>query len=342
MGDIYTIDNLPSEFMEIKKVMTEVAGTQFKVTNTQLCKDIAYGIITRKYNDELIVDYDKKLDYIISLIKSSFTYRSVLIPSLPQYLLLKEDMENPFIFNKLINDLNKDFLERIDDIPRGRFSKDDILNIISGKYGFIQYLTKEDAKLVDVDKMYYLVLFIYDYVQFSFNEMKVNQHIKLGLKRTSVEVDGNKYLSNALIDEMLLEYIKMPFDIVQNDGIKVLVPRNNELYVPNDIAEETHPCSNINNHVAMFYDLFQKFLINLNLTKRKGATLSSLESDFIAQLAKVCGICNTDKATSVAAMYKQHKNYFMDCQLYYYIRENQYGRLIINDFEEHIFNPLHN
>ena len=49
MGDIYTIDNLPSEFMEIKKVMTEVAGTQFKVTNTQLCKDIAYGIITRKY-----------------------------------------------------------------------------------------------------------------------------------------------------------------------------------------------------------------------------------------------------------------------------------------------------
>ena len=233
-------------------------------------------------------------------------------------------------------------LERINNIPRGRFSKDDILNVISGKDGFIQYLTKEDAKLIDVDKMYYLVLFIYDYVQFSFNEMKVNQHIKLGLKRTSVEIDGNKYLSNALIDEMLLEYIRMPFDIAQVDGIKVLVPRNNELYVPNDIAEEKHPCSNINNHVAMFYDLFQKFFINLNLTKRKGAILSGQESDFIAQLAKACGICNTDKATSVAAMYKQHKNYFMDCRLVYYIRENQYGRLMINDFDELIFNPQQN
>ena len=56
MGDIYNIDNLPSEFIELNKVMTEMAGASFKVTNTQLCEDIAYGIITRKYlfNDSQI------------------------------------------------------------------------------------------------------------------------------------------------------------------------------------------------------------------------------------------------------------------------------------------------
>ncbi len=340
MGDIYKIDNLPSEFIEIKKAMTEMAGASFKVTNTQLCEDIAYGIITRKYDNASAVDYDKKLDYIIRLIKSSFTYRSVLIPSLPQYLLGKEDMENPFIFNKLINDLNKDFLERIDQIPRGKFTKDSIDIIIKS---FINKLSKEDRKLIDKDNLYYLLLFIYDYVQFSFNEMKVNQHIKVHLDSPLIEIDGEKYLSNALVAEMLSEYINRPLSIMEADGNKVLViSDDNQLYVPDEISEERHPCSNVNNMVAMFYDLFQKFFINLNLTKRKGAVLSALESDLIAQLAKACDLCKTDRATSVAAMYKQHKNYFLDCRLYYYIRENQYGRLMINDFDELIFNPQQN
>jgi hypothetical protein len=54
-------------------------------------------------------------------------------------------------------------------------------------------------------------------------------------------------------------------------------------------------------------------------------------------LAKACKLCNTDNASSVTRMYGQHKDYFLDCKFYFYIRENQYGRLMLNNNEEAMF-----
>ena len=138
---------------------------------------------------------------------------------------------------------------------------------------------------------------------------------------------------------MLIEYITHPFAFKRDDSRNIIIRqfKDGEMYVPSELKIEKHPQSNVNNMTAMFFDLFRQFFMTMNLTKRKGASLSELETNLIAKLARICKICNTDRGASVAAMYKQHKNYFLECKLYSCIRENEYGHLMLNNLEKEMF-----
>ena len=322
---------------DISSVLHEIAGTYIKITNTSLCPNISYCIMTRESSGEDIIKPDERLEYVIRLIKKSFIYRSVLMPFIPVHCLGKEDLTNPIVWNKMINELNSDFLDRLEEIPRGNFTKDKVVKVLTDE--FVDYLSREDYRKVDLEKLYLLTLFIYDYVQFSFQEMALNQFIKLGNVETCLEVDDEKFRSTALIDDMLIEYITHPFAFKRDDSRNIIIRqfKDGEMYVPSELKIEKHPQSNVNNMTAMFFDLFRQFFMTMNLTKRKGASLSELETNLIAKLARICKICNTDRGASVAAMYKQHKNYFLECKLYSCIRENEYGHLMLNNLEKEMF-----
>lgn len=325
---------------ELQELVQDIAGARIKITNNTLSNKIAFGLVSREHTNYERKRVDERLEYIIRLILNGFFYRSVLMPFMPVYVLGKEDISNPSIWNRMIADLENDFLGRIDVISRGNFSKEEIYKILSEE--FLDYLSRDDSNRVDVEKMYMLTLFIYDYVQFTFNEMALSQHIKFDQVVTSVEINGEILPSTGLLDDILVEYITQPYDFVHRDEDDswYRVFKDGSLYVPAELKIEQHPNCNVNNMTALFYDLFKKFFVSMNLTKRKGATLSELETNLIAKLAKACGICNTDKGTSVAAMYKQHKDYFIDCELYSYVRENQYARLMLNNCDKLMFSEL--
>lgn len=328
--------DLPQDIMP---VIYEIEGSYIKITNTRLCPNISYCVITRKSTCDDFVEPDESLEYVICLIKKSFIYRSVLMPFIPVHCIGKEDLDNPFVWNKMIGELNSDFLARIEDIPRGNFTKEQVIKVLNDD--FVDYLSKEDSLKVDIEKLCMLTLFIYDYVYFSYQEMALNQYIKLGNVETCIEVDDERFESTALIDDMLIEYVTRPYEFKKSGTRDIIVRqfRDGAMYVPSELKIEKHPQANVNNMTAMFYDLFRQFFMTMNLTKRKGASLSELETNVIAKLAKLCKICGTDKGLSVAAMYKKHKNYFVDCKLYSYIRENEYGRLMLNNYAEEMFGP---
>lgn len=325
---------------ELEVLLNEVAGVKIQITNTSLSRDIVFGTVTRQYSNEEMLEPKENLEYIIKLITNGFFYRSILMPFIPQYFIGREDLANPCIWNQMIKTLECDFLQRIHAIPRGNFEPSDILKIISED--FMDYLPKDDRRKVDAEKLLTLTLFIYDYVQVSFNEMALNQHIKVLQNSSSIEINGERVSSNGLIDDLLMEYISTSRKLsklyfTDKDGVARQAFNEDNLYVPNELRTEKHPMCNVNNMTAMFYDMFKKFFASMNLTKRSTATISEREKSLIAKLAKACKICNTESVTSVARMYNSHKDYFIKCELHAYIRENYYARLMLNNNENEMF-----
>lgn len=328
---------------ELQSIFQEIAGVKFKVTNNSISQIVAYGRIDRDESDETLLEPDDSLEYIFRLITDRFIYRSVLIPSIPKCLVGMEDLKNPRIWNSLVKTIENDFLRRIDDIPRNEFEigeKSELSKVISTFRGS---LSREDRRRVDPEKLRLLALFIYDYVQLSFKEMALNQYIKQHLEvkpaTSTIIIDGETFTTNPLLIDILTKYVNTPQHLycVGKDGILRQVFNPDILYVPDELGIEQHPKCNVNNMTAMFYDLFRSFFISMNLTKRKGAILSEQEKDLIATLAKTFKICETSSASSVTRMYNTHQGYFEECELYKYIRENEYGRLLLNTCEKKMF-----
>lgn len=329
-----TIQNKEELSQDLRELLDDIGGSTISRVNTSLSSKVGYGRITRPISDEKKLIPDERLEYVLTLIKEAFVFRSMVIPFSPP-MICKEDLENSVVWNRLIELLDKELLHRLDQIPRGNFTHKEIADILHPN----NWLYGDDCDKVDVDKMYVLTLFIYDYVQVSFNEMKLNPFID-ETHDTVVHIDGDTFRSNKRIDAMLLEYISKPYtfehDAVSNNWLQTF--RDSRLYDP-DRKIEKHPKSSVKNMTAMFCDLFSKFLPTLNLIKRSDAGLSDMEKSLVAQLAKACGICGTDKVQSVFPMYYQHKNYFLDCNLHLYIRDNEYGCLLLNNNEDLLFMP---
>lgn len=334
MEAIQNYEELPQD---VRKVSDEISGTTIYRNATSYASELCYGTITRKPSNEEKVIPDSKLDYVITLIKEAFVFRSIVLPFTPR-MICKEDLENPLVWNRMVKILTKDLLDRYEKIPRGNFTKKEITDILNPKNWFYRedfkkfnmasFKDKEEFVQTFVEKMYVLTLFIYDYVQFSFNEMKLNAFCDEE-HATIVQIDGKSFKSNKRIDACLIDYIT-------NQNMKSRKYGNRRLTDPERKLEE-HPKCSIKNMTAMFCDLFSKFIPTLNLTKRSDAVLSDLQKNLVAQLAIACKICENVKIQSVFPMYYQRKNYFLDCKFYSYIRDNEYGFLILNDHQEEIF-----
>ena len=275
-----------------------------------------------------------ELSYVMRLIEENFLFVS-FFPADPKFFVVRKDLHAPSNWNMVLDELTSRF-SNADNILRENVDrKDSVLHAIRS---FREMHGKEDRKIIDTEKLYFLFLFIYDYVMFTYKEAALRMEIKRYVNST-VEVNGELLPSTALIDDMIREYLLHPNTIQQEDGKFYRLLRDDKLYVPNVTPIIAHPSACVVNMTAMFYDLFARFFSSFGLSKRKGAKISELEKDLIARLAFLSGIGNSDKGTTVASIYSKNRDYFIKSQLAISIRENEYWHLMLNTQEEELFGP---
>ena len=278
-----------------------------------------------------------ELSYVMKLVEENFLFVS-FFPADPKYFVVRKDLHAPSNWNKVIDELTSRF-SNADNILRENVDRKD--SVLQAIRTFREMHGKEDRKMIDTEKLYFLFLFIYDYVIFTYKEAALRMEIKRYLKST-VEVNGKLLPSTALIDDMLREYLLHPYTIQKEDGKIYRFLRDDKLYVPNVTPIIAHPSACVVNMTAMFYDLFSRFFSSFGLSKRKGAKISEQEKDLIARLAFLSGIGNSDKGTTVASIYSKNRDYFIKSQLAISIRENEYWHLMLNTQEEELFGPSYN
>lgn len=322
---------------DLREPMEELAGSSCRVTHTSY-EHLCYASEISAESEELAaIEWDERLDYVMDLIHSSFEYVT-FFPVQPQYLVVRRDFQNPIIQSNLVTSLKRDLLDRMDVIPRGHFTPDDIRNEIARFRG---YLSKEDRAKLDVQKFYVLFLFIYDYVYLTYQESYITPYLRL-FNRSAVQVCGKSYGSTVLIDDMLSAYLEEPFAFMRgrNECEVVQVLKKGQLYVPERVYPIRLESCSVKNMTAMFFDLFSRFFRTFGLSKRSDVKYASdQESELISTLACHCGICRTDKSASVRTMYMTNKNYFEKSSLQLVIRENEYGYLMLNTMSKELFEP---
>ena len=310
-------------------------GSIIKLSSGMHIPNLQYITILKDKTGEKIQP-DRKLEYVKSLIETSFMYLAPPFFNGNLSTIGRQDLNNPLVWNQMVSELKTNLLDRVDFIPRGEFKSEDIKAAIQKG---IRRFHSDDRKILNSDsekeKLYYLFLFIYDYVILSYKEMALNPHLKKDLP-SKIIIDKEEYTSTALIDQLFLEYIINPFD-VSDKCERRLELRNPRLVVSRKSIIDEHPLCNSSNMIAMFYDLFQKFFRGMNLKKRSNATLSEAEKLFIADLATEAKLCEKNPGTNIAAMYAQHKNYFEEGKFFLCVRDNEFGRLMIRDYEEAMF-----
>ena len=322
---------------EVEETLMEVAGERIIVTNNTGYSYLVWCTTEFSRHHRNPVCSDERLEYVTSLIRSGFEYVS-LAGFIPQYLIIRKDLLAPKNWSQIQTELNDGLILRESIIPRGFFTRETIIEILN-KFRKYKLLPEERGKF-DVDKMYWLVLFIFDYVYLTLKETTLNRYIKKFIT-TSITIDGTSYNSTALIDEMLEEYIARPFDFVkQEDGSFLRCFRDGHLYVKNFDDSASHPHFSATVMTAMFYDLFKKFFQWMGLKKRKGASLSDSEKILIDDLLKACHICEVADWHTSYAMYLKNKNYFKKCELGKSIRSGYYSHLMLNNQSKELFGDL--
>lgn len=321
---------------DIIRATNELRGQRIQITHTEFGL-IDFASVIRKPYPDVLTEWDTRLDYVMDLIRSAFDYITFL-PILPEYQVIRQDLQDPQILSKLVTSLDKDLLGRIDSIPRGRFELEKMRHLIEE---FHEYLPREDRAKFDVDKFLVLSLFIFDYVFLTYKESTITPHLRKFIP-SRIEICGDSYESKVLVDDMLLTYVAQPFDYKSyNDPSKLFRElRIPSLYVPGTIYPIEHPSYTVKNMTAMFYDLFVQFFRSLRLTKRSDVKyVSEQESNLIGELASCCGICVTDKMATARTMFMSNKDYFKKGSLSLSIRENEYGYLMLNKMSDELFGP---
>lgn len=321
----------------IQESCKDIAGTAVRVTNASH----RFIVFSSEEQDSGELSTEREVlspnfSYVTKLIEDHFLFVG-FFPSEPKYFVVRKDLHAPGNWNKVLDEVKSRF-NNADNILRENVDKKD--SILQAIRSFREMHGKEDRKMIDTEKLYFLFLFIYDYVIFTYKEAALRMEIKRYLKST-VEMNGKLLPSTALIDDMLREYLLRPYTFQQEDGKIYRGLRDNKLLVPDITPIIAHPSANVVNMTAMFYDLFSRFFSSFGLSKRKGAKLSELEKDLIANLAFLSGIGNSNKGTTVASIYSRNRDYFIKSQLSVSIRENEYWHLMLNTQEEELFGPAY-
>lgn len=325
-------ENLPIEF---PAALVEMKGKEISVSHEEDGL-VSYAVANRIDTfAEIDVEWDPRLDYVRDLINSSFEYITFL-PFNGQYLVTKNQMQDPEVQEQLERKLEKDLLGRLDVIPRDTFEPGKARSIIAS---FWNYLSREDRAKIDVDKLYVLFLFIFDYVILTYDESATSPYLRMYIP-SEISNCGHKYSSTMLTDDMLMDYLSSPFIFKSDGSVYYEMLRDTKLYVPQQTFPTKLPSSTVKNKTALFYDLFVRFFKSAGLTKRSDVKyVSDYENSLISELASCCGICVTDKLSTARTMFMSNKDYFRNSSLRFAIRENEYGYLMLNTMSDELFGP---
>ena len=328
------IEDLPKD---LQAVLSDISGNTYRITHTSN-EHICYATVKEKERVKTeLISWNPVLDYVMELIDTSFEYIT-FFPQTFQYLIMRQDLQDPKTRKKLVSLLERDLLGRLPEIPRGRFTHEQGKELIRK---FCKSCKREERDRIDVDKLYMLFLFIYDYVYMTYKESVVNSYLRLYIP-SQLEVCEEMLPSTMLNDDMLSAHLMHLFGFYRGENETEAFERLKDptLGVPEKNFPVEHPACSVKNMTAMFFDLFARFFKSFGLTKRANVKLvSNQECDLIASLAHIGGICATDKSDSVRRMYLENQDYFQKSSLEISIRENEYGYLLLNTLSEELFGP---
>lgn len=330
--------DLPPELQaQVPQAFLEIAGSSVKISHVSYGR-VVYGHVEKKRRTEAEMGaWDPRLDYVMGLIESSFDYITFL-PYQYSYIVARQDIHDADILSRLVSHLEADLLAREEEIPRGLFTQAKAMQIISE---FRERMSKEDKEKTDVDKLYMLFLFIFDYVYLTYKEPALDAHLRMYIPST-IEVGGKPCRSTMLNDDMLYAYLENPYTVMRGEDGSELYQQLKapDIYVPEILYPMEDPSCNVKNMTAMFFDLFARFFKSFGLKKRPNATVvSDQENILISELSYCCGICGSDKVGSARAMFRGNQYYFQNSSLEVAIRENEYGYLMLNTMSEELFGP---
>lgn len=279
------------------------------------------------------------LHYVYSLLLNGFTYAQ-LLPFGPPYWFTVYDIRALSVFDVVRKKINRDFLNRIDELSVNptmidgyATTKDNIMQAVEDG---IEELLPSDRKRMDPVKMYYLVLFISDYCT------QVLKHASLHpvynrISTVTINVDGQSILTTTEAVETINTYLSQGIETVYfRNGEAVRGPRNGLFYAPADRPYIQNKNYDIKNFIAMFCDLFRTFFNLMETTKRKGAGLSDEEKRFLVHILKALGYGKITE-NSVSSYTADRRYYYLDCNLYGWWRDNEYGNLFLNKIDDILF-----
>ena len=275
---------------------------------------------------------DPSLDYIFRLILDRFSYVESGINYFPyvehpgyyfNYFIVQrfpfenqEDNACSIVWNELVDRVEKDFSVRLNNIGQSSSFKDDLSKTVEKLY---ENFPGEDMDCLDLEKLFNLILFVYDYCMLTLRESLIHPDVDCFLL-SEISIGGNKRIVSKRVAASIKHYLQSPYDYIEEYGGWP----EEKAYLNLDLGSRTipNPAGNDSNISAMFVDLMHSFFLSIGLKRRAGADWSKAEKTMLLELLRFFRFCNAESTTYVTTVYSEHRNYFDVCHLYSWIRDD--------------------
>lgn len=278
------------------------------------------------------------LEYVNSLLLQRFSFLQVL-PFGPPTPIAKYDLTKQEVYNVVGQSIRSDLIDREHEIIKNPLMIPGFTTtaeeIKKGLPVAVNELRGKDGERIDLDKLYFLVLFISDYCSQVFKNAELHPVYERREKK-SIVIDGDEILTTIEANNMVLNYLNQPVKTMYSRGDDIVIgPRNGQLY-PASIEMRQHPQYDSKNLIAMFCDLFRSFLRSFGTDHREGAGLSDMDKRFIACILQTLGYKKASESI-VSSYLAERRDYFRKCKLYDWLREGPYSNLFLNDMDEELY-----
>lgn len=275
-----------------------------------------------------------ELEYIYQLLVNKFSYFQIL-PFSGQTMIARYPMADQEIFSHALKKIERDYLNRVNTIVTNPFlipgfstNREGIRKALESA---LRDLSPSDQDRIDITKMFNLVLFVSDYCTQVFCHASTHP-IYNRITWKTVLVDKIKITTTIEAIGMVEDYLSRPVEQVSfHDDKIVFGPRDGALYTQSVRTYVTHKRGGSKNVITMFCDLFRAFFQLLGTDKREGAGVSKAETWFLAEMLNALGFKRI-KYTTVSSYLADNKDYYLDCKLYEWWRDNEYSNLFLNDY----------
>lgn len=237
-----------------------------------------------------------------------------------------DDYRELFVWDNLKERVREDYQLRRESVFRNRFCESDFDRLLED---CIEDFPYEDRERIETLKLKSLILFAYDYCILSLRESVLHPLASLYIPEM-IRIGGKLYKASKTVARAIELFLHDPFqeaDFKLPDGtVFQQTVEKNKLDIGVVVDEITpNPKATDSNVSAMFVDLMHRFFNAFGLKKR--AEWAPAEKKLIYEMLRFFGLCGSSKQAKetnyITTLAHDHKNYFADCKLHYWIRSEE-------------------
>ena len=290
-------------------------------------------------SQDLLTD---ELDYVWQLLKKGFSFVSSGVNYFPYeeipdsywncFCVIRysydnlDNHSNLWAWEKLQRKVRNDYSKRVDAVFRSTFCESDFDCLLAD---CIEDFPFEDRSRIEFIKLKTLILFAYDYCILCLRESVLDPFAASYIPEM-VKIGGKHYTTTKTVAKAIARYLEAPYHMVE-----IKMPDGN---VRNQIMEldrlevdvvsggiTPNPKGSDSNVSAMFVDLMHSFFLEFGLKKRVEWSLAEKRLLYeMLRFFNLCGSTKTAKDTNyITTLAHDHKNYFSECKLHYWIRDEE-------------------